>query len=75
MINAWNPLQIPSIKPSLLVNKSFTASAILGFLNTVAMNFAEPSGSSPALNPPGIITICEDSISLTIVSIESSILA
>ena len=57
LISAWNPLQIPIIKPSLLSNKSLIAAFNLGFLKTVAINLPEPSGSSPAENPPGSITI------------------
>ena len=57
LINAWNPLQIPIINPSRLSNKSLIASFKRGFFNTVAINLPEPSGSSPALNPPGNITI------------------
>ena len=38
------------------------------------MNFADPSGSSPALNPPGSINIWEFSISLIKLSMESSML-
>ena len=58
LINAWKPLQIPSAKPSLSFNNLCTASSIFAFLNAVAKNLAEPSGSSPALNPPGNIIIC-----------------
>ena len=60
LIRAWNPLQIPSASPSRLFNRSMTASFNFSFLNAVAKNFADPSGSSPALNPPGnmIFTVC-----------------
>lgn len=51
LISAWNPLQIPIIKPSLLSNKSLIAAFNLGFLKTVAINLPEPSGSSPTENP------------------------
>ena len=47
-----DPLQIPSASPSLSFNSFSTASLIFAFWNAVAKNFAEPSGSSPALNPP-----------------------
>ena len=39
-----------------------TASLIFAFWNAVAKNFAEPSGSSPAENPPGNMIICAWSI-------------
>ena len=55
-ISAWNPLQIPRIRPSLSRNFAI-ASATFGLDSTVAMNLPEPSGSSPELNPPGIISI------------------
>ena len=56
LTSAWNPLQIPMINPSL--SRSFSiASLILGLRNTVAMNLPDPSGSSEAENPPGIIII------------------
>ena len=71
-IRAWNPLQIPSIRPSLLRSLSI-ASFTLPFFRTATINFADPSGSSPALNPPGSISICEFSISLTNPSIEFNI--
>ena len=38
-------------------NNFSTASFIFAFLNAVAKNFADPSGSSPALNPPENINI------------------
>ena len=49
-----------------------TSSEIFGFLNIAAINFPEPSGSSPPLNPPGNIIICEVLISSTIAEILSS---
>ena len=51
-------MQIPSASPSLSFNSFSTASLIFAFWNAVAKNFAEPSGSSPALNPPGNMIIC-----------------
>ena len=57
LINAWNPLQIPRASPSRSLSNFSTASVIFAFWNAVAKNFAEPSGSSPALNPPGNIII------------------
>ena len=54
LINAWKPLQIPSARPSLSFNSLSTASFIFALRNAVAKNFAEPSGSSPAENPPGL---------------------
>ena len=75
LISAWKPLQIPSIKPSRFSNKSLIASLIRGLRNIVAINLPLPSGSSPALKPPGIITICELLIYLTIASTDSSIAA
>ena len=72
LIRAWKPLQIPSIIPSLFLSKSITASLTFGFLNTAAINLPEPSGSSPALKPPGIIIIWLLWIISTILSIDSS---
>ena len=57
LIRAWNPLQIPSASPSRSFTSLVTASLIFAFWNAVAKNFAEPSGSSPAENPPGNIII------------------
>ncbi len=65
-------MHIPRIRPSLNKN-SFTASLIFGFLKTLEINFPEPSGSSPALNPPGIIIIFEFLILLAISSVDSLI--
>ena len=63
LINAWKPLQIPSIRPSLSF-KSFSISSLITALrNTVAKNLAEPSGSSPAEKPPGNMTIWAFAIS------------
>ena len=59
LINAWKPLQIPSARPSLSFNSLSTASFIFALRNAVAKNFAEPSGSSPAENPPGNMIICD----------------
>ena len=59
LISAWKPLQIPSARPSLSLRSFSTASFILAFLNAVAKNLAEPSGSSPAENPPGNMIICD----------------
>ncbi len=73
-MRAWNPLHIPSIRPSLFLRRSITASLSIGFLNTEVMNFPEPSGSSPALNPPGIAIICDSLILSAICFIDSSIL-
>ena len=50
-----------------------TASVIFAFLNAVAKNFADPSGSSPAENPPGNMMICDWSIAFTNSSTESRI--
>ena len=52
MIRAWNPLQIPKTSPFLFSKRFITSSAILSSLRMLAMNFPEPSGSSPAENPP-----------------------
>ena len=72
-MRAWNPLHIPSIRPSRF-RRLFIAFLIFSFFSTATMNFADPSGSSPALNPPGSINICELSISLTKLSMESIML-
>jgi len=73
LIRAWNPLQIPSASPSRSFNNFSTASFIFAFLNAVAKNFADPSGSSPALNPPGNMMICDCSIAFSNTSTESTI--
>lgn len=57
LIRAWNPLQIPSISQSRLFRDSITSSEIAGFRKTAVINFADPSGSSPPLNPPGSMMI------------------
>ena len=59
LISAWNPLQIPKINPSRDFNKSIVASRTTGDLRIAAINLPDPSGSSPAENPPGIMSICE----------------
>ena len=48
---------MPRASPSLSFRSFSTASLIAAFLNAVAKNLAEPSGSSPAENPPGNIII------------------
>ena len=56
LINAWNPLQIPRIRPSLS-NNVWTASFTNGLLKTFAINLPLPSGSSPLEKPPTSIKI------------------
>ena len=56
-IRAWKPLQMPRMRPSRFWMRSMTASATCGLRRTVAMNLPDPSGSSPAENPPGIMRI------------------
>jgi len=73
LISAWKPLQIPSASPSRSLMSFSTASVIFAFLNAVAKNLAEPSGSSPAENPPGNMIICDLSIAFTNSSTESRI--
>ena len=51
-------MHTPNASPSRSFSNLSTASLIFAFLNAVAKNFADPSGSSPALNPPGNIIIC-----------------
>ena len=51
-INAWKPLQIPRMSPSLSSTKPIMQAATLCSRITLAMNLAEPSGSSPAEKPP-----------------------
>ena len=46
---------------------------ILGFLKIDAINFAEPSGSSPALNPPENIRIWESLIAFSKALTDSTI--
>ena len=57
LIRAWNPLQMPSIRPSRSFKSRCTASFMAALRNTAAKNLAEPSGSSPAEKPPGNMTI------------------
>ena len=57
LISAWNPLQIPHIKPSRFFNSSCTCSLICGLRKNAVMNLPDPSGSSPPENPPGIAMI------------------
>ena len=64
---------MPRHKPSLLLSKVITSSFIFAFWNAVAKNFALPSGSSPAENPPGNIMICAFLISSAKTSTESLI--
>ena len=73
LISAWNPLQIPSARPSLSFKSFITASFIFAFWNAVAKNFALPSGSSPAEKPPGNIIICAFSISFSNASTDALI--
>ena len=58
-ISAWNPLQIPHMRPPLLSIRSVTASLTAGFLKKAVINLPEPSGSSPPEKPPGMNTIWE----------------
>ena len=73
LINAWKPLQIPSASPSRSSKSFSTASLIFAFWNAVAKNLAEPSGSSPALKPPGNMIICAPEIAFSNSSTESRI--
>ena len=57
-MRAWKPLHIPSTRPSLSFISLLISSVIAAFLKAVAKNLAEPSGSSPALKPPGNMIIC-----------------
>ena len=57
-MSAWKPLQIPSMSPSRSFKSFMISSFNTSLRNAVAKNFAEPSGSSPAENPPGNMTIC-----------------
>ena len=52
---------------------AWIASFTLSFFRIFTINFAEPSGSSPAENPPGKAMMWEDLISLTKASIDFSI--
>lgn len=62
LMSAWKPLQMPRMRPSRFWMRSMTASATCGLRRTVAMNLPEPSGSSPAEKPPGIMRICDSLI-------------
>ena len=62
-------MQIPNISPPLL-KKEWISFFIFSFFSTFTINFAEPSGSSAALNPPLKTIICDFSIALLKVSIE-----
>ena len=72
LISAWNPLQMPSTSPSRSLSSCMTASDRLGLWNRAAMNLPEPSGSSPALNPPGNINIWQRRIALASASTDCS---
>ena len=72
-MSAWNPLQIPSASPSLSFRSFMTSSEIFALRNAVAMNLPDPSGSSPAENPPGNMMICESLIAFANASTESLI--
>ena len=52
-MRAWKPLHMPRIRPSRRSRRSAIFSDTAGFLNVVAMNLPEPSGSSPPEKPPG----------------------
>ena len=71
-MSAWKPLQMPSIRPSRFLSRSRTASVTAGARKNAVMNFAEPSGSSPPENPPGIITIWLLLISSTSACVDSA---
>jgi len=75
LIRAWKPLHIPSARPSLSLRSFSTASFILALRKAVAKNLAEPSGSSPAENPPGNIIICDWLIAFSNSSTDSLMLA
>ena len=47
-----------SMSPSLCWRSSVMASLMRGLRSIAAMNLPEPSGSSPALKPPGSMRIC-----------------
>ena len=64
-MSAWKPLQMPKARPSRWFSRRLTASATAGLRKKEAMNFAEPSGSSPPEKPPGSIKICAWSSSFT----------
>lgn len=72
LISAWKPLQIPSIRPSRLFNRSRTASVTAGARKNAVMNLAEPSGSSPPEKPPGIMMIWLFLISSTKAAVDSA---
>ena len=71
LISAWKPLQMPSIRPSRSFNSFSISSLITALRNTVAKNFADPSGSSPAEKPPGNMTIWALAISSLYASTDS----
>ena len=64
---------MPSIRPSRSCRSLSMASAMISLRNTVAKNFALPSGSSPAEKPPGNITIWDLPISAAYSRTDSSI--
>ncbi len=72
LISAWKPLQMPSIRPSRLFNRSRTASVTAGARKNAVMNLAEPSGSSPPEKPPGIMMIWLFLISSTSAFVDSA---
>ena len=73
LISAWKPLQIPRASPSRSFRSFITASLIFSFWKAVAKNFADPSGSSPAENPPGNMMICASLIAFSNASTDSRI--
>jgi len=71
LMSAWKPLQIPNTSPSCLYKRFSKPSARYGLRKSVAMNLPEPSGSSPALKPPGNIRIWDSASLALITSIDS----
>ena len=68
LIRAWNPLQMPHMRPSRFSSRSVTASFTASPRKKAVMNLALPSGSSPPLKPPGMKMIWDSRISLAKVS-------
>ena len=63
---------MPRISPLRSLSRLITASVSAWLRKTAAMNLPDPAGSSPALKPPGIIKICDWSMSFFISAIENA---
>ena len=72
MTRAWNPLQIPMIKPPRSMNLSMAARTF-SLSKMLTINLADPSGSSAAEKPPAKKIMLAFSTLSTIVSTDLTI--